>query len=157
MPATISAKASVPFISRLIITTIEPVMALIGALMAIAAPQTYADTLTRHSVTFTPDTAFLYTALGGSWLYFTFVEVVVLRAYDDLALWRLICTGMLLSDFAYMHSVAQAVGGWAAWSVLADWTPEDWATFLSTAFTALPRILIVLGIGLRTTRGAKKE
>lgn len=147
---TVSAKAAVPFAYRLILLTIEPFLAVVlGSLLVFLDPATYLGSVTRHAVPFTPDTTFLYTALGGSWLYFAFVEVVVLRLFDDLALWRVLCAGMLLSDVAFCHSTAQAVGGWGAYSVLSAWTVEDWLAFVMTAPMVLTRMLIVAGIGLQ--------
>lgn len=148
-----SAKATLPFIYRLIILTIEPAFAVMGSLLVLTNPAMYAGSVTRHAVTFTEDTTFLYTGLGGAWLYFAFVEAVVLRLVDDLFLWRVLCFGMLLSDFTFLHSMAQAVGGWAVYSDLAAWTAEDWAGMAGTAPMVLTRIIIVLGIGFR--QGAK--
>jgi hypothetical protein len=147
--ASVSAAASIPYIYRLALTTIEPFFAASGALLAFRNPTGYLSSMTRNSASFEPSTAFLYTELGGAWLYFAFVEVVVLRRFDDLRLWRYLCLGMLLSDAAYCHSVAQAVGGWSAWVSLADWTIEDWIVFVTTASMILVRILIVLGVGVK--------
>lgn len=156
-PATISAKASLPFTYRLILLTIEPFCAVLGSLLVFRDPETYATSVTRHAVHATPDTTFLYTALGGAWLYFAFVEAVVLRLFDDLQLWRVLCAGMLLSDFAFLHSTAQAVGGWEVYVRVGEWTGEDWAALVSTAPMVLTRILIVLGIGIRRAgMGGKK-
>lgn len=161
MASSPSAKAALPFIYRLIILTIEPVCAVMGSIMVIRDPAKYAGITTRHSLTFTPDTAFLYTGLGGSWLYFAFIEAVVLRLTDDLFLWRVLCFGMLFSDFLFIHSMAQAVGGWQVYSKLAEWTAEDWVCMAATAPMVLSRIFIVLGIGLRhdtkSRQGLKAE
>lgn len=150
MAPVTSAKAAVPYAYRLILLTIEPFLAVVlGSLLVFLDPATYVGSVTRQAVTFTPETTFLYTALGGSWLYFAFVEVVVLRLFDDLSLWRVLCMGMLLSDFAFLHSTAQAVGGWGSYMILTDWTVEDWTGFILTAPMVLTRIFIVLGIGLK--------
>jgi hypothetical protein len=145
----VSATASIPFAYRLMLTTIEPLFALSGALMAFRKPEDYLSNMTRNSASFTPNTAFLYTELAGAWLYFAFTEAVVLRLFDDLRLWRLLCIGMLLSDAAYCHSVAQAVGGWGVWLAIGDWPMEDWLVFLATAPPLLVRLLIVFGIGVK--------
>ncbi|KAK2614852.1 hypothetical protein N8I77_001648 [Diaporthe amygdali] len=158
MPQMASATASVPRIYRLILLTIEPFFALMGAILVLVDASTYLGGITRHSVAFEPDTTFLYTALGGSWLYFAFVEAVVLRLFDDLALWRVLCTGMLLSDAAFCHSTAQAVGGWGVYVNMGDWTPEDWVALVTTAPMVLTRILLVLGVGIkRLPIGVKQE
>lgn len=150
---TIPASTSIPSVYRFILTTLEPLFALNGAVLALLAPQSYLSTMTRNLGIYTPDSTFLYTELGGAWLYFAFVEAVVLRQFDDLRLWRLLCAAMLLSDIAYCHSVAQAVGGWRAYSALTNWTVEDWVVFASTAPCALVRLLVVLGVGLRKAPG----
>lgn len=147
--APLSATAAIPYIYRLILTTIEPVFATSGAVLAFRDPGGYLSTMTRNSASFEPNTAFLYTELGGSWLYFSFIEAVVLRRFNDLRLWKYLCFAMLLSDAAYCHSVAQAVGGWGAWSSLSHWTTEDWVVFFTTAPMTIVRILIVLGVGLK--------
>lgn len=149
MPQTVSAKASVPYIYRLILLTIEPFFALMGSALVFVDPSTYLGSITRHSVAFAPNTTFLYTALGGSWSYFAFVEAVVLRFFDDLALWRVLCAGMLLSDFAFCHSTAQAIGGWGDYVKIENWTGEDWVAFATTAPMVLTRILLVLGFGIK--------
>jgi len=131
------------------LTTIEPLLAVLGALLTFRNPGEYISTMTRNSATFTANTTFLYTQLGGGWLYFAFNEAVVLRLFDDLRLWRILCIGMLFSDVAYCHGVAQAAGGWAAWSTLGSWAREDWVVFWTTAPMVFVRILIVFGIGMK--------
>lgn len=81
--ASTSAKAAVPFVFRLILLTIEPLFAVMGSILVFTDPATYASSVTRHSVTFSPDTTFLYTSLGGAWLYFAFMEAVILRLTDE--------------------------------------------------------------------------
>jgi hypothetical protein len=152
-----SATTSIPFIYRLVITTIEPLFATMGAILAFTAPENYLSTMTRGSVPFSAGTTFLYTELGGAWLYFAFVEAVVFRLFDDANLWRLLCAGMLLSDFAYGHSAAQAVGGWGVWFKISDWTAEDWTVFWTTAPMVSVKILTVLGVGVRTPKAAGKR
>ena len=148
-PTIVSAKASLPVIYRLILTVIEPLLATSGVLLAFFNPADYLATMTRGSVSYAPETAFLYTELGGAWLHFAFIEAVVLRAFDDLRLWRVLCVGMLLSDAAYFHSAAQGVGGWGPWLALAEWTASDWLVFWTTAPMTLTKILVVLGVGVR--------
>jgi len=154
---TLLASAAIPFAYRLILTTVEPLLAAGGALLVLRTPAEYLSTMTRGSGAFAAGSTFLYTELGGAWLYFAFVEAVVLRVFDDVRLWRLLCAGMLLSDAAYCHSAAQAVGGWAAWAHLAAWTSEDHLVFWTTAPMVLVRILVVLGVGVRTEAEQRKQ
>ncbi|KAK2031337.1 hypothetical protein LX32DRAFT_637324 [Colletotrichum zoysiae] len=149
----VKASAAVPGIYQLILT-IEPIFAILGSVMVLHTPHQYLAGMTRNEIPYAPNTQFLYTQLGGAWLYFAFIEGVVLRLFDDLNLWRVICAGMLLSDAAYFHSTAQAVGGWDVWLDRSAWTVEDYAVFCTTAPMLIVRCLIVLGIGIRVPKEA---
>ncbi|CAK7232249.1 hypothetical protein SCUCBS95973_008197 [Sporothrix curviconia] len=159
MPATQVSSAGdgrAHWVYRLIFNTIEPICAGVGGLFIFYDPGSYLVTMTRHAAQYPanagPVAAFLYTQLGGGWLYFAFVEAVILRIYaTDMRLWRLLCMGMLLSDAAYAHGCAQAVGSWANWADLSAWTVEDWTVFWTTAPMLAARICFVLGVGVDFT------
>ncbi|GKT61726.1 hypothetical protein ColTof4_02643 [Colletotrichum tofieldiae] len=155
--ATVSASAAVPGIYQFIFMTLEPIFALLGAVMVLHTPHQYLAGMTRNAMPYAPNTQFLYTQLGGGWLFFAFTEGVVLRLFDDLNLWRVVCAGMLLSDAAYCHGTAQAVGGWELWLDRSTWTVEDYTVFLTTAPMVIVRILIVLGIGIRIPKEANAK
>ncbi|EFQ32022.1 hypothetical protein CGRA01v4_08380 [Colletotrichum graminicola] len=153
----VKASAAVPGIYQLILT-IEPILALLGAVMVFHAPNQYLAGVTRNAMPYAPNMQFLYTQVGGGWLFFAFIEGVVLRLFDDLNLWRVVCAGMLLSDAAYVQSTAQAVGGWEIWLDRSTWTVEDYVVFWTTAPMLVVRCLLVLGIGIRMPKegGAKQ-
>jgi len=137
---------------------LEPLFALSGSLLSIFKPGDYLSTMSREAVTsIQPGTDFIYTELAGGWLFFAFTEAVIFRLVDDVRMWRLLCFGMLLSDIAYCHSCAQAVGGWSTWVVLSSWTAADWTVTLTTWPFVLARIAIALGLGLRDPAGKLAE
>ncbi|OKL63004.1 hypothetical protein UA08_01230 [Talaromyces atroroseus] len=103
--------------------------------------------MTPGTVNFAPEMMFLHIELGGAWLYFAFVEAVVLRLTDDERSWRFLCAGMLLSDLAWCHSAAQAVGGWRICCDTSIWSVEYHFMFWTSAPIAVMRLLIVFGIG----------
>jgi hypothetical protein len=118
--------------------------------MLVFAPTVYTKTMTRHTfTTIEPASEFIYTELLGGWLHFAFTEAVVLRLVDDYRVWKLLCMGMLLSDAAYVHSCAQAVGGWAVWLQVGGWSVDDWVVTVSTWPFMVARVLIVSGVGMR--------
>jgi hypothetical protein len=154
---TVAASAAVPFIYRLLLTVVEPLFALNGAVMVFVAPANYLSMVTRDTGVFRTESTFLYTCMGGGWLYLAFVEAIVLRACDDLRLWRLLCLGMLLSmDLSYCVSAVQAVGGWAVWSDLSAWTLDDHLVFWGTVPFALVRVLFLLGVGIKSGDARQK-
>lgn len=151
-PAAAGA-SPVHWLYRLILNTLEPFFAFSGAILVFRDPASYLSTMTRHAVAYPaeqgPVAAFVYTQLGGGWLYFAFVEAVVLRLYPtDTRLWRWLFLGMLLSDAAYAQGCAQALGGWATWVDVTQWTAEDWTVFWTTAPPLLARLSFVLGFGV---------
>ena len=81
-------------------------------------------------------------------MFISFTEAIIFRLVDDLKLWRLLCMGILLSDIAYCHSCAEAVGGWGEWVRLANWTMDDWIVTVTTWPFVFARLAIVFGIGL---------
>lgn len=143
------ASTTIPYLYRFLLLNVESVFAFGGVIMALTVPGAYLSSLTREAVTSVDSsTEFIYTQLAGGWLFISFAELVILRLVDDLRVWKLICIGILLSDALYSHSLAQALGGWSKWIVLADWTGQDWLVAITTFPFILTRIAIVFGIGL---------
>ncbi|EMC93800.1 hypothetical protein BAUCODRAFT_75051 [Baudoinia panamericana UAMH 10762] len=151
---TVSASTAIPSPLRVMLLYVEPLFALSGVATVLLNPDKYTSTLTRGNVIHTdPRLAFLWTTVVGGWLHFAFTEAVVLRLVDDLGVWRLLCIGMLLSDLAYTHSCAQALGGWAEWVDVTRWTSEDWVVTVTTWPFIVVRMAIVFGIGVRVPKG----
>ncbi|KAF2757771.1 hypothetical protein EJ05DRAFT_476980 [Pseudovirgaria hyperparasitica] len=149
-----SAVQTIPFLYRLLIQTIEPIFTIGGSYVGLTQLNFYLHSMTRGAVTLAPNANFIGTQLVGGWMFFAFTEAVVLRAIDDLNVWQWIIYGMLLSDVAYCHSVAQAVGGWGEFVKVQNWTVDDWTVTLMTLPFVLSRVCIALGIGLKK---AKRE
>ena len=150
------ATAAVPFVFRFVLTVLEPLAAVSGAWMCLRNPGSYLTIMTRDAHPFTESETFMYTTVGGSWIYFAFIQAVVMRLFDDVRLWRYLCAGILLSDAAYCHATAQAVGGWNVWLDVANWTRDDHMVFWSTWPQIIIRVLVVLGVGLKKVPGQKK-
>ncbi|KAK3486102.1 uncharacterized protein B0T23DRAFT_246072 [Neurospora hispaniola] len=150
--ATASATATIPFLYRIILLYIEPLFAINGAFMVFFQPAKYAAMMTRASVPYDAPSQYLYTQIGSGWLYFAFIQAVILRLYDDLRLWQLLCVGMLLSDAGYSWSVIQGVGGWSQWIKVGEWEASDWTLFWATVPLAVIRVLVLL----QSMAGARK-
>ncbi len=143
----ISAKQTVPFIYRFILLVFEPFVAVAGAFFTLRRPATYLATLTRELVPFREDTSFLYSQLSGRWLLVAFIELFILNNFDDRRLWRTLCLGMLLTDATYLHGCAQAVGGWASFVTVGNWTVNDWFVFVTALPPIVVRVLMVSSVG----------
>ena len=146
-----TASATIPWLWRFLLLNVEPMCTLGGFLLLTLTPTTYTSSMTRHALTtIDPASEFIYTQLLGGWLHFAFTEGVVLRFVDDYRVWRLLCVGMLVSDALFLHSCAQAIGGWGVWVRVWGWSGDDWAVTVSTLPFVVVRVLIVGGVGLRT-------
>lgn len=143
----VKASTSVPSLLRFFLLYLEPIFALGGVILALTKPGDYLSTMSREAITtIQPSSHFVYTQLAGGWLHFAFTEAVVLRYVDDLRVWKLLCVGMLLSDFVYVHSTAEAVGGWAEYAKLGNFTVQDWVVTATTLPFVLTRIGIAAGV-----------
>ncbi|KKA29973.1 hypothetical protein TD95_002987 [Thielaviopsis punctulata] len=143
MPA--KASVAIPRFFRLMLTTIEPLSALNGGLLALYSPAQLTSMVTR-SAPFpspSPATAFLYTSLGGAWLFFAVIGAVVLRVLDDVRAWRVLCAAMLVSDVVATMAVVQAVGGWDEWVDVRQWAAEEWAANVVTTGMVAVRVTMV--------------
>ncbi|KAI5359002.1 hypothetical protein Slin14017_G099040 [Septoria linicola] len=154
--ATITkASAVLPPAYRFLLMNVESLFAFGGVIMVLVKPQDYVTALTRERVaSIDSATDFVYTQLGGGWMVIVFIEAVIMRLVDDLRIWKLLCVAILLSDALYTHSMAQAVGGWAEWAVLSNWTTNDWVAAITTWPFVLTRVAIVLGIGYRKEKSS---
>ncbi|KAF2207572.1 hypothetical protein CERZMDRAFT_102254 [Cercospora zeae-maydis SCOH1-5] len=156
--SVVKASAVLPSVYRFLLTNVESLFAFGGVIMVLVKPEEYVKALTReHVASIDTATNFVYTQLGGGWAVIVFLEAVVMRYVDDVRVWKLLCWAILMSDALYTHSMAQAVGGWAEWAVLSNWTLNDWVAAATTWPFVLTRLAIVLGIGYRKNNGLKRS
>ena len=86
-------------------------------------------------------------------LYISFLSATLLRYTTDLAVWKLVQAGILIVDVVMLFSI------WDAWKYQARLSPgqmrgEDWGSVATTAFVTVLRLLFLLEIGFKKTRGA---
>lgn len=153
-----TASAAIPLLFRILLLYFEPLFAFAGAVLVLTKPEAYVSQTSRNLMSaIDPHSHFIYTQLAGGWLHFAFTEAVVLRLVDDVRVWRLLCMGMLLSDLAYCHSVAQGIGGWTVWLNVFAWTKDDWMVTLTTWPFVITRLAIASGLGIRAPGSRQKK
>ncbi|KAI6858836.1 hypothetical protein D0864_13386 [Hortaea werneckii] len=154
---TPKASASIPQALRVLLLYVEPLFTVGGILLLMLKPEAYTKDTTRSSMTIIdPKSIFVYTQLAGGWAHIAFSEAVILRLVDDVKVWKLICIGVLLSDALYCHSMAQAVGGWATWIEIGEWSPQEWVATAMTWPFVLTRLAIVSGFAVKRDSGLKR-
>lgn len=142
--------ASIPFAYRAFFLWIEPFFTLVGAVYAFFMPQTYLEMTHASSVSgiLGPSLATLVVLrqLGNLYLAFAINEALVLRATDDLRVWRTLLIGLLIADFGHLYSVHPL--GLGVYYDIMKWGPMDWGNVAFVYCGASTRICFLAGVGL---------
>ncbi|KAK7532505.1 uncharacterized protein J3D65DRAFT_606389 [Phyllosticta citribraziliensis] len=150
--------ASVPLVYRVYMLWLEPVFAVIGAYLYIFTPTDALQIITPpplHPQTLqqTPIEKLLMWEVASLYVYFAFIEFVVLRyvGSERRDIWRLVVAGILLCDMGHLWSLKLVADASGQPSALWDprmWTRwEDWGNQFTTWFGFLLRVSFILGVG----------
>lgn len=100
--------ARIPFLYRLILLYVEPLMAFNGAILCLFAPALFLNTFSPY-LRYRSDAQIIYNQLGATYILFAFNQAVVLRVAKDLRVWKAIVLGILICDCVHL---------WAGWAVM---------------------------------------
>jgi hypothetical protein len=151
--ATIPANGdiSISILYRVFLLYIEPLSTIVGAYFAHFLPKTY---LALTHLGSAPDaeeplpvaTAIVLTQLANLYLLFALNEGLVLRATNDLRVWRVLLFGLLLADFGHLYSVHQL--GFRVYLHFWTWNAMDWGNVGFVYLGAAIRIAFLCGLGV---------
>ncbi|KIV89337.1 hypothetical protein PV10_08912 [Exophiala mesophila] len=146
----------IPFPYILFFLWIEPASTLVGAFYAWFKPSTYLElqhAASAPSILGLPlGTNVVLRQLGNLYLAFAFNEALVLRATNDLNVWRVLLLGLLIADFGHLYSCLPL--GVTAYYDIYNWNGIDYGNFLFVYVGALTRICFLSGVGFSSS--AKK-
>jgi len=138
---------------RLFFLYVEPLSTIIGAFYAHLLPRTYLEL--THSASAPREalpisTTVVLTQLANLYLLFALNEGLVLRATNNLRVWRTLLFGLLIADFGHLYSVYQLghEAYWRCWT----WNAMGWGNVGFVYLGACTRILFLLGIGVRGSK-----
>lgn len=139
----------------------EPFFSCLGALYAGAFPTAYlslTDTLSAplsDSAVLPVATHVALRQLANLYLLFAVNEALVLRATNDLRVWRTLLFGLLLADLGHLYSLLpQGVG--VFWEIH-RWNRMDWGNVAFVYLGAASRIAFLAGLGVTASnKGGKK-
>ena len=147
---------TIPLPYRLFFLYIEPLSTILGAYYAHLEPLTYL--MLTHSASApstlqtTPrGTLVVLTQLANLYFLFALNEALVLRATNDLKVWRTLLFGLLVADFGHLFSCKELGLDvyWQFWT----WNAIDWGNIAFVYCGAAMRIAFLLGIGMRGSQG----
>ncbi|KAI0878839.1 hypothetical protein GGS24DRAFT_344944 [Hypoxylon argillaceum] len=148
----------IPTTYRLLFTTIEPLLAIAGAVQALFSPAALLRS-TLPSVPYVPALAPLFTQMTGAWLALAFHDVVTLRSAahrDDPRVWRHTLAASAVSDVFYAASLAQSMGPARFFNPL-RWDAVNAAAVVATVAPFVGKLFFLAGVGLpKASASAKK-
>jgi hypothetical protein len=149
------APLNTPFVYILWHLYLEPIFALGGVYHLHFAPQEYFSYMPASS-TYAPGSQIVYDQLAACYLFFAFVEGVLLRVVDDQQTWRTIVFGLLLCDLGHCYAAVAEMG----WEVLGGqmWRGKDGVTNCLNLLPVVIRMGYLLGVGVpkAAVKGVKR-
>ncbi|KAF2433112.1 hypothetical protein EJ08DRAFT_658386 [Tothia fuscella] len=142
---------SVSIIYRVFLLYIEPLSTIIGAFYAHFLPRTYlelthAPSAPASNSSLPTSTTVVLTQLANLYFLFAINEGLVLRATNDLKVWRILLFGLLLADFGHLYSVHE-LGHQVYWQFW-TWNAMDCGNVGFVYLGAAIRIAFLSGVGI---------
>ncbi|KAF2477067.1 uncharacterized protein BDR25DRAFT_276766 [Lindgomyces ingoldianus] len=148
----------IPALYRLVFLYIEPLSTLVGAIHAhfqqsLYLALTHPPSAPGQSVPVS--TSIVLTQLANLYFLLCFNEALVLRATQDLKVWRTFILGLLVADLGHLYSV-RLVGGWVYYRFW-HWNAIDWGNVGFVYFLAVVRICMLLGWGFASSESSPRS
>jgi len=151
--ARIMPYRNIPLFYRLWHLYLEPLFAISGAYYLHFAPALYHNFMPR-STNYNASSQIVYDQLASSYLFFAFVEGVLLRVVDNLRMWRWIVAALLLCDVGHCYAAWCEIGTDGLLD-LSLWTGEVGVANLLTVLPLFTRLAFVMGVGMGGEREGK--
>ncbi|PVH92360.1 hypothetical protein DM02DRAFT_619988 [Periconia macrospinosa] len=147
----------VPGFYKIFFTSVDPIIALSAAITNFVSQDFLVNSLVprtlRNEDDVNPQYKFIFQQAGGAMLACAVLSGGLLRATNDLKVWKYVQMAILLMDFAALYSFWDALRLqsrlWTAWR------SEDWGTVGLTLFITLTRIAFLAEMGFKKVRTGK--
>lgn len=152
--------APIPLPYTVFFLWVEPLATLLGALCAFFWPQSYlnlthpATALAKH-LPMPTATWVALRQLGNLYLAFAMTEAAVLRATNDLRVWRALLVILLIADFGHLFSCLPL--GLKVYYEVNKWSAIDWGNIAFVYCGATMRICFLTAVGMGGPRKAKAK
>ncbi|PSN65576.1 hypothetical protein BS50DRAFT_497176 [Corynespora cassiicola Philippines] len=151
---TSTSPPQIPLPYRLLLTTLEPLLALGGALNATLDPSSFLSTIAPQ-VPYVPASRVVFDQLASCYLLFAFNEAVVLRATRELRVWSVMVAGMLVCDVAHLAAEARVYEV----RELVDcrtWGKGEWVNLGMLWGCVWVRVAFLMGVGFQREGKGKR-
>lgn len=159
--SAVAGSATIPLLYRLFFLYIEPFSTAVGAYYAALDQKAYMH-LTLPSLAggylgttvSTRESIVLY-QLANLYMVFALNEALVLRATNDIRVWKVFLLGLLIADFGHVASVHPV--GWEVYYRFWEWNSMYWGNLGFVYVGATFRTCFLLGLGLGGKSGKVKR
>jgi hypothetical protein len=153
-----TAMPTIPLPYTVFFLWIEPFATLVGAFYAWFRPVeylhlTHAASTPEKLLGLPVSTHVALRQLGNMYLAFALNEALVLRATNDLKVWRALLLGLLIADFGHLYSCYPL--GLQAYYDFSKWTSIAYGNYLFVYFGATFRTCFLLNVGMGGPKRAK--
>ncbi|KAF2875989.1 hypothetical protein BDV95DRAFT_287720 [Massariosphaeria phaeospora] len=150
----------VPGFYHFFFTWFDPIVSFAGAITDFVSPDFVVNSLVpatlRNEAGVNPNYRFIFQQAGGGMVAVAFLSGALLRATNELKIWKYVQTAILLIDFAMLYSAWDALKLQGRLSPAA-WRGEDWGTVGLTTFVTVLRIAFLAEAGFTKARVGKAE
>jgi hypothetical protein len=156
---TMATAAKIPLPYILFFHWIEPVATLAGAYYAWLKPTEYLQLTHAASAPgllgLPVATHVVLRQLGNLYVAFTLNEALVLRATNDLKVWRALLVVLLIADFGHLYSCFPL--GLHTYYDVANWNAMAYGNYFFVYCGATTRICFLLNVGMGGVKKAKSK
>jgi hypothetical protein len=149
--------SNIPAFYRFYFRWSDPAICLWGAYMDFFTPAFDFHAFVPESISpYNPYFDTILQQLGGSLLMLAVIDIVLLRYTNDINIWKILQLAVLVYDSTLLVSIYYSLGQQGRLSLSAlRW--EDWGGIVITAQAAVVRSLFLLGVGLGSSKGKKRD
>jgi hypothetical protein len=146
-----SSDISISILYRVFLLYVEPVSTIVGAYYAHFLPREYLNLTHSGSAPNIEEalpiaTTVVLSQLANLYLLFAVNEGLVLRATNDMRVWRTLLFGLLLADFGHLYSVHEL--GIDVYFRFWSWNAIDWGNIGFVYLGAAIRTAFLCGLGV---------
>lgn len=147
---------SISIIYRIYFLWFEPLAAFVGAIAGFINPTqiivgtTPTALFPAASAPVTPLSKMLVAQVCSLYLLFAWNQAIVLRVAKDLAVWRVLLMGMVLSDVGHLYALYTADP--VAFVDVASWRGTDWINEGTLVLGLALRIVFLAGFGVQSQK-----
>lgn len=136
---------------------IDPLVLVPTVYMAVYSPEVMLDSfIPAHLSTYNPDQGFLLHQLAALFAFIGIVQGGVLRATNEISVWRVINAGILVVDIAMLASLYVSLKQQDRLA-MEGMRANDWGNFIFTTLVTSIRVAFLTGIGVGKSYGSQAK